>query len=254
MTGVTAEYEGRVALVTGAAGGIGAAVSRLLAQRGATVIVADFNESSGERTAAEIRTAGGRAVFRKIDVTDETQVDALIQSIGEEFGGVHMAHNNAGVLHPGLRFHELSTADWDRTLEINTRAVALCMRAEIRYMLEHGGGSIVNTASGAGISSAPGISAYTASKHAVVGMTRSAAVEYVRDGIRVNAVAPGTVDTGMLADVPAERRDELNALMPMGRMAKPEEVAEVVTFLLSDKASYVNGAIVTIDGGSSAHA
>lgn len=254
MTDASADHTGRVALVTGAAGGIGAAVSRTLAARGASVIVADFNAEAGEATAAGIRDAGGIAVFRKVDVTDEEQVDALVRFAVDEFGGLHLAHNNAGVLHPGLRFHELSTEQWDRTLEINTRAVALCMRAEIRHMLAHGGGSIVNTASGAGISSAPGISAYTASKHAVVGMTRSAAVEYVRDAIRVNAVAPGTVDTGMLADVPAERRDELNALMPMGRMAKPQEVAEVVTFLLSDRASYVNGAIVTIDGGSSAHA
>ena len=254
MTDASAEFAGRVALVTGAAGGIGAAVSRTLAARGASVVVADFNADAGEATAAEIRDAGGQAVFRKVDVTDEAQVDALVQFAVEEFGGLHLAHNNAGVLHSGLRFHELSTEEWDRTLEINTRAVALCMRAEIRYMLANGGGSIVNTASGAGISSAPGISAYTASKHAVVGMTRSAAVEYVRDSIRVNAVAPGTVDTGMLGNVPAERRDELNALMLMGRMAQPQEVAEVVAFLLSDKASYVNGAIVNIDGGSSAHA
>ncbi|MGK0741912.1 SDR family NAD(P)-dependent oxidoreductase [Leucobacter sp. Z1108] len=254
MSEVRAEHADRVALVTGAAGGIGAAVSRTLAARGASVIVADFNSDAGEATAAEIRAAGGRAIFRKVDVTDEAQVDAMVQFAVDEFGGLHMAHNNAGILHPGDRFHELSMEQWDRTMEINTRAVALCMRAQIRLMLANGGGSIVNTASGAGIGSAPGISAYTASKHAVVGMTRSAAVEYVRDGIRVNAVAPGTVDTGMLAGVPAERRDELNALMLMGRMAQPQEVAEVVAFLLSEKASYVNGAIVSIDGGSSAHA
>ncbi len=254
MADATAEYRGRVALVTGAAGGIGAAVSRILAERGASVIVADFNEEAGERTAAAIRESGGTVLFRKVDVTDEVQIDALVRFAVDEFGGLHMAHNNAGILHSGLRFHELPLGEWDRTLDINARAVALCMRAQIGHMLEHGGGSIVNTASGAGISSAPGISAYTASKHAVVGMTRSAAVEYVRDGIRVNAVAPGTVDTGMLADLPAERRDELNALMLMGRMARSEEVAEVVAFLLSGKASYVNGAIVPIDGGSSAHA
>ncbi|MBO1901434.1 glucose 1-dehydrogenase [Leucobacter weissii] len=244
----------RVALVTGAGGGIGAATARALAREGARVVLADFDARAGTTVAEEIIAAGGAAVFRRVDVTSEEEVDALVGFAVEEFGRLDLAHNNAGVLHPAQAFEELPMQQWDRSMNVNARAVALCVRAEARHMLAHGGGAIVNTASGAGLGAAPDLSAYVASKHAVVGLTRSAAVEYARRGIRVNAVAPGTVDTGMVAGMSPQQRDELNALMPLGRMARPEEVAEVVVFLLSERASYVNGAIVAVDGGASAHA
>nr|WP_279550109.1 SDR family oxidoreductase [Leucobacter weissii] len=241
-------------MVTGAGGGIGAATARALAREGARVVLADFDARAGTTVAEEIIAAGGAAVFRRVDVTSEEEVDALVGFAVEEFGRLDLAHNNAGVLHPAQAFEELPMQQWDRSMNVNARAVALCVRAEARHMLAHGGGAIVNTASGAGLGAAPDLSAYVASKHAVVGLTRSAAVEYARRGIRVNAVAPGTVDTGMVAGMSPQQRDELNALMPLGRMARPEEVAEVVVFLLSERASYVNGAIVAVDGGASAHA
>lgn len=247
-------FEGKVALVTGAAGGIGAAVASTLAERGAKVVCADFNEGAGRSVVEEITAAGGTAAFKQVDVTDEAQIADLVAFAMEKFGGLHLAHNNAGILHQARNFHELPMDQWDKTMNINARAVALCMRAEARHMLENGGGAIVNTASGAGIGAAPDLSAYVASKHAVVGLTRSGAVEYVKKGIRVNAVAPGTVDTGMVAGMTPEQRTELNALIPMGRMATPQEVANAVVFLLSDGASYINGVTLSVDGGAAAHA
>lgn len=248
------DLHGKVALVTGAGGGIGSATARLLASRGARVAVADFAVEAGEATVDAIRQSGGEAAFFAVDVTDASSVDDLVGSVVERFGSLDLALNNAGILHPARPFHELTESDWTRSMSVNAMGVANSMRAEIRVMLEQGGGAIVNTASGAGLGAAPDLAGYVASKHAVVGLTRAAAVEYVRQGLRVNAVAPGTVETPMTAGMTAEQRDSLNELMPMGRMAKPIEVAEVVAFLLSDEASYVNGAVVPIDGGSSASA
>lgn len=247
-------FDGKVALVTGAAGGIGSASAKLFASKGAKVVVADFNTEAGESVAREIREAGGEAAFFRVDVTDERNVDEMIAFSVERYGGLHIAHNNAGVLHEAKRFHELDLSTWDRVMNVNARALTVCLRAEIIHMLAADGGAIVNTASGAGLAAAPMLSAYVTSKHAVVGMTKSAALEYARDGIRVNAVAPGTVETPMTANMTTKQRDALNERMPLGRMATPEEVAQVVVFLASDEASYVNGAIYTIDGGSSASA
>lgn len=248
------ELTGKVALVTGGGSGIGAASAQALAREGAHVVVADFNPAAGESVVELIHGLGGEAAFVRTDVTDPADVQGMIDFAVQRFGRLDLAHNNAGVVHAPRRFHELEIEEWDRVLNINARSVVLCLQAELRHMLAHGGGAIVNTASGAGIAAAPMLSAYVTSKHAVVGLTRSAAIEYARDGIRVNAVAPGTVETAMTAGMTPEQRDELNALMPLGRMARPAEVAEVVAFLLSDRASYVNGAIYTIDGGSSAAA
>lgn len=248
------KFYGMVSLVTGGGGGIGAAVAGRLAEQGAKVVIADFDAAGGRAVAQSIESAGGQAVFRKVDITDEHSVDGLISGIVNDFGRLDLAHNNAGILHKAVRLHELSSSDWERSITVNATGTAHCLRAEISAMLEAGSGSIVNTASGAGLGAAPNISAYAASKHAVVGLTKAAALEYIREGIRVNAVAPGTVETAMTAGMPDAQREALNELMPMGRMATPNEVAAGVEFLLSPGASYINGVILPIDGGSSASA
>ena len=248
------DFNNKVALVTGGGSGIGAAVSKTLGAHGARVVVADLSDEGGEMIVAAIRDSGGEAAFVHADVTDPADVASMVEFALSEFGSLDLAHNNAGIVHPPAELHELELDVFQRVLRINTQSVFLCLQAEIAHFLTHGGGVIVNTASGAGIGAVPDLSAYITSKHAVVGLTRSAAVEYADRGIRVNAVAPGTVETPMTAGMSKEQLTELNATMPLGRMAKPQEVANVVTFLLSDDSSYINGAILPVDGGSDAKA
>ncbi|MCU1477411.1 MAG: 2,5-dichloro-2,5-cyclohexadiene,4-diol dehydrogenase [Subtercola sp.] len=248
------DFTGKVALVTGGGSGIGAAVSKTLAAHGARVVVADLADEGGAAVVAAIRESDGEAAFVHADVTEPADVQAMVDFAVSTFGRLDVAHNNAGIVHPPAELHEFDLETFQRVLRINTQSVFLCLRAEIAYFLEHGGGVIVNTASGAGIGAVPDLSAYITSKHAVVGLTRAAAVEYAGRSIRVNAVAPGTVETPMTAGMSTEQLTELNATMPLGRMAKPQEVANVVAFLLSDDSSYMNGAILPVDGGSNAKA
>ena len=256
--------EGKVALVTGGAVGIGRATALAFAREGARVVVADV-DARGEETAKALRARGGEALFVKTDVSRSADVAELLRRTLGAFGRLDVAHNNAGVEGPRAALTEVSEEDWDRTLGVNLKGVWLSMRAEIPAMLSGGGGCIVNTSSVYGLVGARKLSTYVASKHALVGLTRSTALEWGRQGIRVNAVCPGLIDTEMidrafLGDAPSEMarslsprrrigRAVLRARQPSGRMGTPEEVAEAVLWLCSPASSYVNGHTLVVDGG-----
>jgi NAD(P)-dependent dehydrogenase (short-subunit alcohol dehydrogenase family) len=241
-------FDGKVALVTGAATGIGEATALLLAERGAAVLVTDIDDEGGEKVVAAIQGAGGRAAYRHVDVTDEAETEAMVEFAVSEFGGLHLAVNNAGVAQPQVRTHEVSVALWDQAMDINLKGCFLCLRAEVRHMLGHGGGSIVNVASGAGLKAGPpGLTPYVVSKHGVVGLTRNAAIDYIKDGIRINGLAPGTTSTALIKAYPEETQRSFAELMPCGRMSEPVEQAEAIAWLLSDHASYVSGTILEAD-------
>lgn len=247
VTARPTSLDGKVALVTGAGSGIGEATARTLAALGAGVLVVDIDADAAMRVAAAIRGTGGRAAPRHVDVADAAQVATLIPSALEAFGALDLAVNNAGFGHDYARLHEVPDETWDSLMAVNLRGTWLCMKAELAHFLRHGGGAIVNTASAAGLRSLPGRGVYSVSKHGIVGLTRNAAIEYAADGIRVNAVAPATVNTPQIAALPAAEREKFAAAMPAGRVAEPREVAEAIAWLLSDAASYVSGEILQID-------
>jgi NAD(P)-dependent dehydrogenase (short-subunit alcohol dehydrogenase family) len=245
--------DGKVALVTGGAMGIGRTASQVFAREGARVVVVDIVTEGGEETVRLIKEAGGDALFVKCDVTNSKDVEATVKKAVNAYGCLDCAFNNAGIAIPGST-SECSEEDWDRVLSVNLKGVWLCMKYEISQMLTQGGGVIVNTSSAGGLIGTPGIAAYTASKHGVVGLTRTAALELVTAGIRVNAVCPGSVPTPMLD--PVVNHPEMKAMLeskhPMGRFATTEEVAEAVVWLCSERASYVTGVAFPVDGGVTA--
>ena len=244
-----------VALVTGAGAGIGKAIAEYLAGNGFHVIVSDFNEETGRQTSAGINSGGGSSRFESCDVTDEGQVVAMIASILAEEGRLDAAINNAGVEGAPLRTADATQPEFDRIMTVNVKGVWLCMKHQIKSMIEQGGGSIVNIASVAGLVGAHSLPIYAASKHAVVGLTKSAALEYARKGIRVNAVCPAVIRTAMF-----ERAMEFNPELgeavlkgnPSRRLGEPEEVAKAVHWLCTDASSFTNGAAITVDGGLTA--
>ena len=247
-------FEGKVVLVTGAAGGIGRATALAFGKAGACVVVADISVDGGHATAAMIVEQGGKALFVQTNVTRANEVEALIDKIVQHYGRLDCAFNNAGIspsdVGPtGQRTHEMSRASFDGMLAVNLTGVFLCMKYEIAQMLAQGGGSIVNTASIAGLVGLPSASNYVASKHGVVGITKTAAMEYALDKIRVNCVNPGYIKTPMTDPTMAERHDALMTKVPMSRLGLPEEIAEAVVWMLSDKASFMTGASQIIDGG-----
>ena len=247
-----AELTGKVAIVTGASAGIGRAAARALAAEGAAVVLADLDVERGERAAAEIRDKGDAAVFVATDVADDAQVAALVEYTVREFGGLDLAFNNAGIEGtPGLA-HECTMANWQRTLAVDLTGVWSCMRHEIPAMLARGGGSIVNCASVAGLVGFPSIAAYVAAKHGVVGLTKTAALEYAQQGIRVNAVCPGVIDTEMVERFTGHDADAEAAMLatePVGRLGQPQEIADAVAWLCSERASFVTGQAIAVDGG-----
>lgn len=244
------DFTGKVALVTASGAGIGAAVAKRLAREGASVAVSDVNDENGLAVVAEIVASGGTAAYKAANVADPSQVDALVDFAVAEFGGLHLAVNNAGLGAMPKRLDEIEEAEWDRTIDVTLRGTWLSMRAETRHFLANGGGNIVNIASVAGLNATPNLAPYGASKHGVVSLTRTGAQEYATDNIRINAVAPGAIETAALASLPAEAKAGYAAEIPMKRLGQPEDIANAVAWLLSDEASFITGVILPVDGGT----
>jgi len=246
------DYTGKVALVTGAASGMGLATAKAFAEAGASVVLADYKEDAVLALAEELEAAGSKALGLACDVSDEAQVEAMVQRAVSEFGKLDFAFNNAGVMPKIAYTAESSRDEWERIIGINLRGVWACMKYELQHMQTQGSGAIVNNASVGALTGNPGISSYIASKHGVVGLTRTAALEYIQKGIRVNAINPGVIDTQVARDVvdgdPAAY-EQMEQSIPIKRAGRPEEIASVVLWLCSPGASYVVGHALTVDGG-----
>jgi NAD(P)-dependent dehydrogenase (short-subunit alcohol dehydrogenase family) len=240
-----------VAVVTGASSGIGRQSALRFAEEGASVVVADVDEDGGHETVQLIQEDGGDATFVRTDVTDQGDVEAMVQTAVDTYGGLDFAHNNAGIEGDSPSLADDSDDNWDRVIGINLTGVWRCMKAEIPVMLEGGGGRIVNTASISGLTGSGG-APYVASKHGVIGLTRKAAIDYSGENIRVNAVCPGIIDTPMVDRAKEELGDlidQMSAATPAGRVGQPEEIASAVVWLCSDDASFAMGHPFTLDGG-----
>ncbi|WP_031089355.1 glucose 1-dehydrogenase [Streptomyces sp. NRRL WC-3549] len=250
---VTYDFRGKTAFVTGAAGGIGRATALTFARAGARVALADLSGDGLHETARLIDIAGGEALTLTCDVTSEDDVQAAIDRAVERFGSLDAAFNNAGVEQPVQPAADTAKEDWDRILGVSLTGAFLCTRAQIRQMLrQDGGGAIVNVSSGAGIKGFKGQAAYAAAKHGIIGFTRSAALDHAAQGIRINAVCPGIIDTEMIrrfGDTRPGGREGLIADEPVGRLGKPEEIASAVLWLCSDDAAFTTGTALVVDGG-----
>ena len=249
------EFQDKVAIVTGATSGIGRAAAIAYAREGAKVVVAGRRATEGEETVRLLQAQGGEGIFVKTDVSKAVQMKELVERTLQKFGRLDIAFNNAGIEQVPLPFLEQDEETFDQVVDINAKGVWLCMKYEIPAMLKTGGGSIVNTASVFGVIGIPGNEIYIASKHAVIGLTKSAAVEFGKQGIRVNAILPGVVDTDMYQRFAGEKpefRAQMTAMHPIGRIGKPEEMADAAIWLSSSKSSFVTGHSLMVDGGYTA--
>lgn len=245
------QFSTKVVLITGAGSGIGRAAALAFAAEGARVAVADITTAGADETVSLIEAAGGLARAFRVDVTRAVEVEALVRHVVESWGRLDVILNNAGVDNEMAPIVDTSEADFDRVMAVNVKGVWLCMKYAIAQMLQQGGGVVINTASALSLTVLPGSSPYNASKHAVAGLTRTCAVEYGAKNIRINAICPGVIRTPLLENHPnlPELEKSLLPLHPIGRLGTVEEVADVILWLASDKASFVHGALVTVDGG-----
>jgi NAD(P)-dependent dehydrogenase (short-subunit alcohol dehydrogenase family) len=251
MAGILA---GKVALITGAGSGIGRATAKIFAREGAKLLIADIVEDAGNETLGIIKDSGASAIFMKVDVSQENAAEAMVAKVVETYGRLDCAFNNAGIEGEGAVTHKCTTANWNRVIAINLTGVWLCMKAEIDQMLKQGGGgAVVNTSSMAGLVGSAGGPAYVAAKHGVAGLTKTAALEYGRHGIRVNAVCPGPIRTPMMQRImrgSTEAEQRFIRSEPLKRFGEPSEIGEAVAWLCSDQASYVTGLPMPVDGGA----
>jgi NAD(P)-dependent dehydrogenase (short-subunit alcohol dehydrogenase family) len=247
------EFEDKVVVVTGGGRGIGMATAKAFAREGARVVVADVNGDSAAQVAAAIEADGGVATGIRTDVSDPAQCQAMVDHAVSHFGGLHIAVNNAGVRSPPTaEFEQLELDAWHRVIDINLNGVFYCMKAEVPALRASGGTAIINTCSAASFIAAPSIPAYIASKHGLAGLTKAAAIDLIRHGIRVNAIAPGATEAGMLGrdeQMGSGASEAMIAMQPIRRLAQLEELANGILYLASDKASFMVGSLVRIDGG-----
>jgi NAD(P)-dependent dehydrogenase (short-subunit alcohol dehydrogenase family) len=249
------EFQGKVAIVTGGTSGIGRAAAVAYAKEGARVVVAGRRAAEGEETVRLLRAQGGEGFFVATDVSKAAQVKELVERTMQKFGRLDFAFNNAGIEQDPTPLLEQTEATYDRVMDINVKGVWLSMKYEIPAMLMTGGGSIVNTSSGLGVIAMPGIEIYVASKHAVIGLTKSAALEFGKQGIRVNAILPAVIETDMIRRFAGDKPEtlaQLTALHPIGRIGKSEEIADAAIWLSSSKSSFVTGHSLLVDGGFTA--
>ncbi len=249
---MTLEYEGKIAMITGGAYGLGRATARLFAERGARVAVVDIDGDHGRETVKLIEESGGQAILVEADVRREAEVARAVAETVEAFDGLDIGVNNAGITHTSTPVTELEDDLFDDLFDTNVKGVWLGMKYEIPELLKRGGGAVVNISSGWGMTGAAGMAFYVATKHAILGLTRSAALEFVDQGVRVNAVCPGGIKTGMyeeFARINPELVQQTGAAHPIGRNSEPEEIAEAVLFLASDRASFAVGSAFAVDGG-----
>jgi NAD(P)-dependent dehydrogenase (short-subunit alcohol dehydrogenase family) len=247
------DLTGKVALITGAASGIGKATAELFAHHGAKLMLADIDTEGGEALAATLQSLGNEVVFRRVDVSRPEECQAMVEAVIASYGQLDIGFNNAGIMGELRPLAEQSSENWRKLMGVNLDSVFYCMKYEIEYMVQNGGGAIVNTSSICGAVATPGCSPYVASKHAVAGLTKTAAIEYAPHGIRINAVGPGVIQTPLITRDCAAQAPEgeatLVAMTPLGRIGQPREVAELVLWLSSDQASFATGGYYPIDGG-----